>query len=123
MSGDPRTIGITSSERNWILRRLEADGVETLDGELANDWDIPVIIADRDILRVYQQSDQRAVDIYADAMSPKTLIIEHQAPTGPVDTWHSINRREKWTWIGIGSGATLAVCVVGLFIFGVWIAS
>lgn len=113
---------LTLAERRWVAERLNNAGIATPAMDRP-DHDIPLVIADREIMMLFQDTDRRAVDLLESVPvapeplqepgTPSVLARHAQRPS-----WFQANREEVWTWIAIGVGGLALAEVVGLLIFG-----
>jgi hypothetical protein len=121
-----QTAPLTTSERQYIIRRLEADGLgdEAWRDPYYESSGIPIIIVDREILDLYGKADKRAADMLADYSGGIHLPIASLPPefrmtgTDSNPTWRRINRGEIWTWITVGFVAGLLTTIataLGIF--------
>lgn len=105
-------LRLTSSERAYVRGRLAADGIQVPEVWEIEDYEIPIIIADRSILALYEAADRRAAEILSER--PARMIVnlpDEVLATGTPDapTWQRANWRDLLVWFGVGSVAGFAV--------------
>jgi hypothetical protein len=131
-------IPLTMPERQYLLRRLLADGI--IDQEMVDSltdshlWDVPVIIGDREILALYERRDDAAIEVLS--TQPATMqmsIINESAsvpalaavgvvetpPPSTVPTWRKANVRDLWAWALIGAGVVISLEIVSATLFAI----
>ena len=110
-------MNLSTSERDYVASRLRADGIAPIP-EQQGGHDIPIVIADREILDVYDKADARAARMLRD-QERVMLIMNRPAPAMHVA---APNWRDKWTWIGIGVGTTLSIQITMLLVYA-WVVT